>query len=131
MIKASKISEALSGLPVLTQRTPETPAEEANPAFATLVETDGTGVYAGSFEGESPWERHQNGDEMVQVLAGSARVSVLTETGRTELEMSEGMITIVPKGCWHKFFAPDGVTVMTMTPGPTDHSTAEDPRTTG
>ena len=127
-IIASKISESLEGLAPIAGRTPHTPPEEADPAFATLAETDRTGIYAGSFDGESAWERHLNGDELVQVLAGATKLSILTETGRTDLEMSQGMVTIVPRGCWHKFSAPDGVTVLTMTPGPTDHSTADDPR---
>ncbi len=43
------------------------------------------------------------------------------------LDMKAGLITVVPKGRWHRFHAPDGVTVPTATPQPTDHSTAEDP----
>ena len=40
------------------------------------------------------------------------------------------MLIVVPRGCWHRFEAPNGVTPMTVTPLPTDHSTAEDPRDT-
>ena len=128
MIKAANIRNALDGLPVLENRAPETQTDDEGIYFATLAETDGTGIYAGSFNGESPWERHRNGDELVQVIAGATRLSILTDTGRTDLDMSEGMVTIVPQGCWHKFTAPNGVTVMTMTPSPTDHSAADDPR---
>lgn len=128
MLKATHIRNAIEGLPILKGRRPETPADAEDSVFAVLAETDRTGVYAGSFDGESPWERHGNGDELVQVLNGSTRLSILTDEGRTDLDMTEGMVTIVPKGCWHKFIAPDGVTLMTMTPTPTDHSTAEDPR---
>jgi hypothetical protein len=41
------------------------------------------------------------------------------------------MITIVPQGIWHRFDAPEGVTMMTVTPQPTDHppTHVEDPRT--
>ncbi len=128
MIKATKISEALEGLTVLENRTPTTEVSEEDNIFATLSETAGTGIFAGSFNGESPWERHRNGDELVQILAGEATVSILTDTGRVDLAMSAGMVTIVPQGCWHKFNAPNGVTVMTMTPQPTEHTAAEDPR---
>lgn len=127
MTKAANIQEALSGRPVLKGRTPHTPAEDIEPVFATLEQTDRTGIFAGSFQGESAWERHRNGDELVQVLAGHATVTVLTDDGRKDLDMSAGMVTIIPQGCWHKFQAAEGVTVMTMTPQPTDHSTAEDP----
>ena len=85
-------------------------------------------MFAGSFEGESPWERHGQGDELVHILAGATTLTILTDDGPTELSMTGGMLTVVPQGCWHKFNAPDGVTVLTVTPQPTDHSTAEDPR---
>ncbi len=127
MPKAVSIEKSLAGRPVLKGRTPHTASADMDPVFATLADSGKTGVFAGSFEGESAWERHRNGDELVQILAGSATVSVLTESGRVDLEMSAGMVTIVPQACWHKFLAPDGVTVMTMTPQPTDHSTLEDP----
>ena len=127
MPKAVHISDATAALPVLRNRTPETRGPEADAAFAELAETRDGGVFAGSFEGESAWERHINGDELVHVLAGEARLTILTGDGRTVLEMKAGMLTIVPQGCWHKFHAPSGVTVMTMTPEPTDHSMADDP----
>lgn len=127
MTKAVDIQDALTGRPTLKGRTPFTSGEDMAPVFATLADTGKTGIFAGSFEGESAWERHRNGDELVQVLAGHATVSVLTANGRADLEMSAGMVTIVPQGCWHKFHAPNGVTVMTMTPQPTDHSTSEIP----
>jgi mannose-6-phosphate isomerase-like protein (cupin superfamily) len=41
--------------------------------------------------------------------------------------MKAGMLAVVPRGRWHRFQAPDGVTLLTATPQPTDHSTAEDP----
>jgi len=130
VIKATNIQNALEGFQILENRTPETPSDEEGKVFATLAETERCGIYAGSFNGESAWERHRNGDEMVQVIAGATRLSILTETGRTDLELSAGMVTMVPQGCWHKFHAPDGVTVVTMTPSPTDHSAADDPRET-
>jgi hypothetical protein len=44
--------------------------------------------------------------------------------------MTAGMMIVIPQGCWHLFEAPDGVTVMTVTPQPTAHLQAEDPRST-
>ena len=64
----------------------------------------------------------------MQVLEGSARVTVITGERPQVLEMTAGMVTIVPRNCWHRFEAPDGVTVMTKTPQPTEHSSAEDLR---
>ena len=131
MAKAVHIETELAKLPVMRGRTPDTPLEEEDKAFATLAELGDGGVFAGSFEGESPWERHTKGDELVHVLAGETRLTLLTEDGPQELVMTSGMLTVVPQGTWHRFQAPDGVTVLTVTPQPTDHSTAEDPREGG
>ena len=130
MPKAVDVSDAIAPLPVLRNRRPETRGPEADAAFATLAETRNGGVFAGSFEGESPWERHVNGDELVHVLDGETRLTILTGNDRTVLQMKAGMVTVVPQGCWHKFHAPAGVTVLTMTPKPTEHSTADDPTQT-
>ena len=131
MAKAVHIETELAKLPVMRGRTPDTPLEEEDKAFATLAELGDGGVFAGSFEGESPWERHTKGDELVHILAGETRLTLLTEDGPQELVMTSGMLTVVPQGTWHRFQAPDGVTVLTVTPQPTDHSTAEDPREGG
>ena len=128
MIKAIDVQAELAKLPVLKGRSPHTAAAEAEPCFATLAAFRDGGLFAGSFQGESEWERHSKGDEIVQILAGATRLTILTDEGPQVLEMTAGMLTVVPQGCWHKFNAPEGVTVLTATPQPTDHSTAEDPR---
>ena len=68
---------------------------------------------------------------MVHVLAGWTKLTILTEDGPQTLELKAGMLTVVPQGCWHRFEAPEAVTVLTATPQPTDHSSAEDPRQDG
>ena len=37
------------------------------------------------------------------------------------VDLTAGMIAIVPQNTWHQFNAPDGVTLMTTTPQPTEH----------
>ena len=131
MVKAVNIAAELGKLPVLRARSAETPEDEAAAAFATLAPLRDGAVFAGSFDGESPWERHPNGDELVHVLAGETRLTILNDDGPQVLEMSAGMLTVVPQGCWHRFHAPRGVTVLTATPQPTDISGADDPREEG
>ncbi len=128
MVKAVDIEATLAGLPVLRERGAGTPEDEVDAAFATLADFRDGGIFAGSFVGESPWERHGKGDELVHILSGKTTLTVLTDDGPQVLEMKGGMLAVVPQGCWHRFHAPDGVTVLTATPRPTDHSTAEDPR---
>ncbi len=128
MPKAIDIGAVLSTLTPLRNRGLDTSEEEASAAFATLASFNNGGIFTGSFDGASPWERHCGGDELVHILKGETRLTILSEKAEDILELKEGMMTVVPKGCWHRFHAPDGVTVLTATPQPTDHSTAEDPR---
>jgi len=125
---AVDIHAALDALPTLEGRTPDSPGEDLCSAFATLALTETGGVFTGTFSGESAWERHSQGDELVQVLKGETHLTILHETDQTNMTLSAGMLTIVPRGCWHKFKAEKPVSLITMTPQPTDHSMAADPR---
>lgn len=120
-LKAVDINATVASLPLLKGRTPETEGADAAAAFATIATTENGAVFAGSFEGRSAWERHPNGDELVQVIGGETQLTIIQEQVPVVLEMKAGMVTVVPRGCWH----PTGVTVLTMTPQPTDH-TSED-----
>tara|TARA_R110000782_G_scaffold87255_4_gene168943 strand:- start:1005 stop:1391 length:387 start_codon:yes stop_codon:yes gene_type:complete len=126
--KAVDINAVLSTLTPLSCRSPETSEEEASAAFATLAPMNNGAVFTGSFDGTSPWERHSGGDELVHILKGTARLTILSDGSEDVLDLGVGMMTVVPQGCWHRFHAPDGVTVLTVTPQPTDHSDLDDPR---
>jgi mannose-6-phosphate isomerase-like protein (cupin superfamily) len=128
MPKAIDIRAELTSLTHLKNRHTNTPEGVVGDAFARLAEYDEGAVFTGSFDGESPWERHTNGDELVHVLAGQTRLTILSEDGEDVLDLQAGMLTVVPKSCWHRFNSPKGVTLLTVTPQPTDHSRAEDPR---
>ena len=131
MVKAVDIQTELAKRPMLRGRRPDTPGDQTAGAFATLASFREGGIFAGSFEGDSAWERHPRGDELVQILDGAATLTILTGEGPQELDMKAGMLTVVPQNCWHRFSAPEGVTVLTATPQPTDHSTVDDPRQEG
>ena len=131
MVKAVDIEAELAGLTVFRGRTAETPHDESEESFATLARFGDGGVFAGSFAGESPWERHPNGDELVHILKCQTTLTILTDDGPQILELEAGMLAVVPQACWHRFWAPEGVTVLTATPRPTEHSSADDPRQDG
>ena len=129
MIKAVDIAAELAGRPVLLTRTKDTDEATARNAFAVLAPFRDGSIFAGSFAGETPWERHAKGDEIVQVLAGAATLTIMTEAGPETFALTAGMLIVVPQGHWHRFVAPEPVTVLTATPQPTEHTRAEDPRT--
>lgn len=129
MIKAVDIKAELASVSVLRGRSGHTTAAESKAAFAVLAPFRDGGIFAGSFSGESPWERHQQGDELVHVLAGAATLTIMTAEGPQSFALTAGMLIVVPQGHWHRFHAPDQVTVLSATPQPTEHTTAADPRT--
>ncbi len=111
----------------LEGRHVDTAPEELEAAFATLAHCRDGGIFAGGFSGISRWERHRNGDEIVHVLCGATRLTIMSQSNAESFELTAGMMIIVPQGCWHRFESEFGVQLMTVTPQPTDHTEADDP----
>ncbi len=128
MIKAVDINAELAGRGMLRGRSADTPAAQVQAAFATLAPFRDGSIFVGRFSGRTPWERHQKGDELVQVLDGAATLTIMTDDGPRAFELHTGMLIVVPQGHWHRFDSPDGVAVLSATPQPTDHTRAADPR---
>ena len=126
MLEAVDIKAALAGLPVFDGRTPES---NVSAAFAVLGAFRDGKIFAGTFSGDSDWERHRQGDELVQILDGATTLTIMTDSGPQSFALSAGMLIVVPQGHWHRFHAPGRVTVLTATPQPTDHTRGADPRT--
>jgi mannose-6-phosphate isomerase-like protein (cupin superfamily) len=118
-------------LRMLRGRTPETTAAEREGAFARLAPYRDGAIFTAKFAGEGAWERHPNGDEIVQIVDGATTLHIMTPDGPQSFALKAGMVAIVPQGTWHRFAAPDGVSLMTATPQPTEHLTVavDDPRT--
>jgi len=123
----------LGKLNTLHGRRPDMLEEErkASGAFATLAPYRDGNIFGARFSGAGAWERHPNGDELVQIVDGSTTFHFVTEDGPQSRELKAGMMVVVPQGMWHRFETATGVTVMTATPKPTEHLTVdvEDPRT--
>ena len=124
MTEAIDINATLATLNFLEGRTR---FSDTKGTFARVAEYRDGAIFTGGFSGVSQWERHPNGDEIVQILKGSVTLTLITAAGEEKLDLKAGMIAIVPQGAWHQFHAPDGVTIMTTTPQPTEHITDEMP----
>jgi mannose-6-phosphate isomerase-like protein (cupin superfamily) len=70
----------------------------------------------GSFVGCPHWERHNGGDELLFVLAGTSNLSVLEDGEVRTRSVGPGSLVVVPQGRWHSNDAPDGVTMLYITP---------------
>jgi quercetin dioxygenase-like cupin family protein len=121
----------LAKLKMLHGRTPQTKQAERTGTAASLAPYRDGAIFTSKFAGSGAWERHANGDELVHIIDGTATLHLAEEDGLKSYVVSAGMIAIVPKGIWHRFDAPDGVTLMTATPQPSDHPAehVDDPRT--
>jgi mannose-6-phosphate isomerase-like protein (cupin superfamily) len=70
----------------------------------------------GSFIGRPPWELHTAGDELLHILGGECELTVRQGGVENKRGLRPGDLVIVPRGCWHSNDAPDGVTMLFMTP---------------
>ena len=133
MITIVDLKAELGKLSMLHGRRSETTEAErkASGAFATLTPFRDGNIFSAKFTGDGAWERHPNGDELVQIVDGSTTLRIMTEDGLQSHALRAGMVAIVPQGMWHRFKSADGVTLITATPKPTEHLTVDvaDPRT--
>lgn len=132
MITIVDLKAEFGKLAMLRGRTPEMLEAERKEsgAFATLTPFRDGNIFSARFSGGGAWERHPNGDELVQVVDGATVLHIMTDEGPQSHTLRAGMMVIVPQGTWHRFESADGVTLMTATPQPTEHLTVdvEDPR---
>ena len=111
--------------------TDATTAAEASAAFPCLAAFNQGGIFAGRFSGETPWECHPTGDELLYVIDGAVEVTILGPAGAEVSTAKAGQVLIVPKGLWHRQRPLPEVALLTMTPQPSEISGAADPRQAG
>jgi mannose-6-phosphate isomerase-like protein (cupin superfamily) len=123
----------LAKLTMLHGRRPTTTAAERQGAMSRLLPYRDGGIFAAKFSGKGAWERHPQGEEIVQILEGKATLHLITAEGRERLELTAGMLAVVPQNAWHQFESPEGVSLITATPQPTEilKVDVEDPGTVG
>ena len=130
MIPVVDLKAEFAKLTMLKGRTPTSSEAEREGAFGRVAPYRDGAIFTAKFAGTSAWERHPQGDEIVQIVDGSTTLHLMTAGGRQSVTLGAGMMVIVPQDTWHQFEAPDGVCVMTATPQPTEHLRVdvEDPR---
>jgi mannose-6-phosphate isomerase-like protein (cupin superfamily) len=70
----------------------------------------------GCYSGQSPWERHPNGDEMLYVLDGEVKITVLSGREEQHETLRSGCLFVVPKDRWHQLDTSDGVSIFYASP---------------
>jgi quercetin dioxygenase-like cupin family protein len=127
-LRAHSVGAVLRGLPELAI-TPDTTGEEADASVRQLTALDPCTLGVMRYSGETPWERHLDGDELLHVLDGAVDVTVLTDTGPARVRVAAGSVFVCPRGLWHRQLPRPRVTMLFATPSSTTEvSWANDPR---
>lgn len=123
------IDGAIAQLTFLPNRTPTGDDDASADAFSRLAAYRDGAIFVGHWAGRSEWERHTAGDEIVMVVDGSTTIYFLDEEeAEHPATLHTGELVVVPQGTWHRFETTEAVTVLSVTPQPTDH-TADRPGT--
>jgi mannose-6-phosphate isomerase-like protein (cupin superfamily) len=116
-------------LKMLRGRTPQTTAaeREESQSLARLMPYRDGAIFIAKFAGSGLWERHPEGEEIIQIVDGTATLHVIGDSGPEDFNLSAGAFVIIPEGVWHRFESADGVSLITVTPQPSDFATVDDP----
>src|SRR5204862_117976 len=101
-------------------RTPRSTIAERKGSTARLASYRDGPLVLGKFAGTGHWERHLAGDELIHILDGTATLEMLGEDGAQSFALRAGMIAVNPRGAWHRFSSADGVTLLAVTPSPSE-----------
>lgn len=118
---AINLRAELLAVPGFHRRTAETPEAQLGPAFGpTHAYRDGY-VSTVKFDGVSAWERHI-GDEIIIIVDGHGYLWVVEQSGHLRPQFLEaGLMVIIPAGTWHQVKSMDGISMITVSPQPTEH----------
>ena len=105
-------------------------ASEEPPSPIGTFEFHGCTCGVASFSGRPPWELH-NSDELLHILAGETELTVLEPQGATTRRLRAGDLVLIPQRCWHNNDAPNGVTMLWITPSRGSRHCWKDPRASG
>jgi PhnB protein len=109
--------------------TEATTAADADAAVRSIAKIGKLMLGVMSYTGQTPWERHPDGDELLLVLDGELDVTALTDEGPVTRRLRAGEAFVCPQGLWHRQNASKSVSMLYGTP--IEHgefSTADDPR---
>jgi mannose-6-phosphate isomerase-like protein (cupin superfamily) len=115
----------LAKLTMFRGRTPTSTREERKGSTARLAPYRDSTIFISKSAGRGAWERHPDGEEFVYIVDGAATLHVATKEGSQSFPLSAGRLAIVPAGAWHRFDYPEGVTLLTITPGDSEFVRAD------
>jgi len=127
-LKEHDLRAALREVPHLNI-TAATTGAEADAAVRNVAKIGNLTLGVMSYTGQTPWERHPDGDELLLALDGEVEVTVLTDAGPVKRKLRAGETFVCPQGLWHRQNAEKSVSMLYGTPIETSEiSIADDPR---
>jgi PhnB protein len=128
MLREHDLRAALREVPHLTI-TEATTGEDADAATHNVAKIGNLTLGVMSYTGQTPWERHPDGDELLLVLDGELELTALTDDGPVKRTLRAGEAFVCPQGLWHRQNAEKSVSMLYGTPIATSEiSVADDPR---
>jgi hypothetical protein len=136
VIEKKSLADILKRVTYLPNRTPEMAFNGGTElAFSEVAAYRNGAISVGYYSGNTEWERHRGGDEIVMSIEGRTTLVLLVNGEQHRIELNSGELVVVPQGYWHRFEAPCSsrfwasrrnrpTTVLTyLTPNPSLHST--------
>lgn len=105
-------------------------ADEMDFLSLSTFDAGETGAFWSNPGFRSPWEMHLECDELLHIIEGKIAIEVLPRNGGKGVSktLGAGSFIVIPKGCWHRQTILEKTKEFYLTPGPTLHSEATDPR---
>ncbi len=127
------LNAELAKLTMFRGRTPRSTMADRKGSGGRLAAYRDGSLFTTKFAGKGHWESHLTGDELIHILDGAATLEIAREDRPQSFALRAGMIAVIPQGAWHRFQSPEGVTLMTATPSPSEviELDVDDPRTAG
>ena len=123
MVEKKSLTDILDRLTYLPNRTPEMVLTgEADQAFSDIAPYRDGVISVGYYSGNSEWERHSGGDEIVMAIEGHTTLVLLMDGEQHRIDLNPGELVVVPQGCWHRFENSTLLKILGVTPQPTDHN---------
>ena len=101
--KPVSITEGFKKINALINRTPIYKGNGDGDGFLSLADYRDGGIFLAHYAGNSEWERHSKGDEMVVVVEGETTLILLHNGEEIGHSISQGMLLVVLQNMWHRF----------------------------
>ena len=95
---------------------PDLDAETAMRCMQVLGSLNGSAMGLVSFSGQTGWECHPAGDELLYYLEGEAEICLLAGGTEIRRHVKKGDVVQIPKGLWHSQRTVSPVRLFFITP---------------